>query len=372
MLFEFQGIVVSGIRARNVHDFRTASPPDVLSTRAWTLQERLIPRRLLTYSSCVFMECREGALCECGSGVFPDPFCGPVRNFNQFNRRSYTKILEISEDPVQAYNYWISEIVIPYIHRDITKDSDRLTALSALAAKFSLLLEDMYIAGIWRADIWRGLCWSCINSCGRPSKSFAPSWSWASIEGGTHDRWNDALEFPRLPNLRCQVLDCQSIHKGRNTTGEVSSGTIRIKTPAILCSLKLIQTETNSEPQYWLSRPGYASTQIISPFRSSGSTKFDCKIRELNIKEFSTFCRDDANSSVESNVPVVGSVYCALIFQDWCSPVTTNLFRAYLILGIHPEREGAMQRIGYFSIKQEGQRLPAWFGNMNEMVFTIY
>ncbi|CRK23235.1 hypothetical protein BN1723_002991, partial [Verticillium longisporum] len=58
----------SGVQARRVFDVRATTLQDPLHTRAWTFQERIMPRRILTFSSAVFFECHTGARCETGSG----------------------------------------------------------------------------------------------------------------------------------------------------------------------------------------------------------------------------------------------------------------------------------------------------------------
>src|SRR5947207_16004164 len=47
---------VTGIRVRQTHDSRRRADPKPLATRAWTYQEWLVPRRVLTFSECVQFE----------------------------------------------------------------------------------------------------------------------------------------------------------------------------------------------------------------------------------------------------------------------------------------------------------------------------
>ena len=66
---------------REIHDIRTVKCGQALNSRAWTLQECLIPPRLLTFSTCVYLECRQRIFCECGSDIFSDPFCGNASEY---------------------------------------------------------------------------------------------------------------------------------------------------------------------------------------------------------------------------------------------------------------------------------------------------
>ncbi|RTE83180.1 hypothetical protein BHE90_002251 [Fusarium euwallaceae] len=60
-------------------------------------------------------------------------------------------------------------------------------SLSALAEQMADLLDDEYLAGLWKGDIVRGLLWCCTGKSGTrskaPEKYVAPSWSWASVRG---------------------------------------------------------------------------------------------------------------------------------------------------------------------------------------------
>jgi len=77
---------VTGIRVRPIHDSRRRADPNPLATRAWAYQEWLVPRRVLTFSECVQLECLEDSFCECGSGVFPDPFCANLSQYRHASR----------------------------------------------------------------------------------------------------------------------------------------------------------------------------------------------------------------------------------------------------------------------------------------------
>src|SRR5271170_3384481 len=52
-LFWEDSSLLSGIKVRSIHDARERFDEEPLATRAWTFQERLLPRRLLTYSTAL-------------------------------------------------------------------------------------------------------------------------------------------------------------------------------------------------------------------------------------------------------------------------------------------------------------------------------
>jgi len=86
-------------------------------------------------------------------------------------------------------------IVEQYSAMQLTQQTDRLPALSGLAARTSILLGD-YFAGLWSRSIVSDLMWrvdildDTTNSDGN-GEYIGPSWSWTSISGPVR-YWTDA------------------------------------------------------------------------------------------------------------------------------------------------------------------------------------
>ncbi|KAF3046852.1 hypothetical protein E8E12_002544 [Didymella heteroderae] len=87
----------------------------------------------------------------------------------------------------ELYPFW-ADIVKSYTLRNMSTPSDRLTALSGLAAKYlSANASDRYLAGIWAKNLAEGLAWMVKKSIRdkrleddhRAPK--LPSWSWAAL-----------------------------------------------------------------------------------------------------------------------------------------------------------------------------------------------
>ncbi|KAH8770363.1 heterokaryon incompatibility protein-domain-containing protein [Hyaloscypha finlandica] len=84
------------------------------------------------------------------------------------------------------YLHWL-RAAERYSDRHLSYETDKLPAISGLAAAVALTLKEDYLAGLWKGDIIRGLLWlplspGVTNSPDRiPS---IPSWSWASYRGG--------------------------------------------------------------------------------------------------------------------------------------------------------------------------------------------
>lgn len=69
----------------------------------------------------------------------------------------------------------------------LTKETDKLVALSGLSKELQRVLQDDYLAGLWRRDLECQLLWEVRSSYHgrRPSVYVAPSWSWASLCGAS-------------------------------------------------------------------------------------------------------------------------------------------------------------------------------------------
>lgn len=72
----------------------------------------------------------------------------------------------------------------------LTRESDRLIAFSAIAREFATIMQDTYIAGLWKRNFVSQLDWaipSYSRMAARPEVYTAPSWSWPSV--GTIAQW---------------------------------------------------------------------------------------------------------------------------------------------------------------------------------------
>ncbi|KAM3532954.1 hypothetical protein MY4038_003769 [Beauveria bassiana] len=149
----------------------------VVNTRAWVLQERLLPPRILHFgASQVFWECREKDAAE----VYPDGL--PVDIFPA-HKRLKDLTSDRGEDEqgckLWAYQSWI-RIVQIYSACALTFPSDKLVAIFGIAAMMEAVLCDEYIAGMWRRHLEKELLWSRVDMQSaipaQPQTYRAPSW----------------------------------------------------------------------------------------------------------------------------------------------------------------------------------------------------
>ncbi|KAF6794165.1 heterokaryon incompatibility protein [Colletotrichum musicola] len=109
-----------------------------LSKRAWALQEHVFPRRTLYFTSKqLFWECQHCRLSE--------------DNYPQ-DQLPYYPICDLNF-PINAgiiVSLWYCRIVVDYMSRKLTRETDRLVAISALARATYLNRRIDYIAGLWK------------------------------------------------------------------------------------------------------------------------------------------------------------------------------------------------------------------------------
>ncbi|KAH7252727.1 heterokaryon incompatibility protein-domain-containing protein, partial [Fusarium tricinctum] len=167
-----------------------------LSRRAWTLQERYLSPRILHFTkSQTYFEYASSFLSEDGCALRPPP-SNPDAVIGQYL---------IPKATSQCWRTW-RKIVTRYSRRNLTFDADKLPALGGIAARFaaesigengSSDLSDCYLAGLWRDDLIRGLCWrSELPDLSSAGISQAPTWSWASTRSSIYygTNWFDKME----------------------------------------------------------------------------------------------------------------------------------------------------------------------------------
>jgi hypothetical protein len=64
-----------------------------------------------------------------------------------------------SENSIHNARYEWYSILSLYTSRDITRNADRLPAISAVARRYAEILEVEYMAGLWRPWIGEELLW---------------------------------------------------------------------------------------------------------------------------------------------------------------------------------------------------------------------
>ena len=198
-----------------------------LSRRGWVLQERaLAPRTLHFGKSQIYWECGKMGSCEQFPNVIPW-WKAPTTS---------TRQLRAAIDRNEPWSWW-KGVVLEYSRRSLTKQDDKLVAISALASRYQAATGDEYIAGLWRTGLERNLTWKStfgdsekelpIVKAPRPVKYTAPTWSWASLcrqvkLRGVGTKWKQT-------ELLSSVVDVNVAASSHNAFGQVVSAFVRIR-----------------------------------------------------------------------------------------------------------------------------------------------
>ena len=223
------------------------------SRRGWTLQEGLLPKRTLLYTSdqMVWKCCKD---IRYERGVRREPLDEVIRGildegggtdfwrldlFSQFKLLGWYVQGPGCRPLDDKYRFW-HHLIENYSTRNLTQPGDRLVAISGLAKEFGNAIgEEQYFAGLWAQDMVRGLLWRvsgakvferAIGNQSTGSAPTAPSWSWASVQSGflIQNPWADLPGFRNLAKIEEVSV---ALLEASNPFGDVISGRIRIHGP---------------------------------------------------------------------------------------------------------------------------------------------
>lgn len=111
-----------------------------------------------------------------------------------------------------------------YSKCQITREEDKLVAISGMAQRMHQVTNDIYLAGLWRSSLPYNLLWSVLSHirASRPIKYRAPSWSWAALEGQIMPQ----LHIPQMSLV--EVLDYHVTAINNNPFSQIIDGYIRV------------------------------------------------------------------------------------------------------------------------------------------------
>jgi Heterokaryon incompatibility protein (HET) len=146
------------------HSYTILGNLSCLGHRAWAFPERLLSPRVLNYT-------RDQLIWECGDGVKHESMVAVDK--------SYMNMVEPKSKKKDIYQFWLS-LMETLSQCDLTYSEDIFPTLSGIASETKALLDDIYIAGMWKSDLHVALLWRPGKYCSVVDKYRAPSWSWAS------------------------------------------------------------------------------------------------------------------------------------------------------------------------------------------------
>ncbi|KAM5359607.1 hypothetical protein ACJZ2D_014328 [Fusarium nematophilum] len=244
----------------------------------------------------------------------------------------------------------------------LTKESDWLPALSALARKFhENVPSDAYLAGIWREDALIGLCWE-VNVNSERTQAFmpgarlprrgyrAPTWSWASVEAPIQF-------FPILTSgerliPRTSVLDAQC--RGPLIRASLS---ISIADAPVATLVALEFEEGPITTRVWLDTP--IQSQRIATEHSSDAS----------------FSDDNWEAIIRSDSPVqdqdiLSQGTCLALYDAFGGE---GLLARFFQILTPSRRKGAFERLGVLDMGIQGRSSweRRWFGEFPEQEILI-
>ncbi|KAK3367587.1 heterokaryon incompatibility protein-domain-containing protein [Podospora didyma] len=187
-----------------------------LHSRGWTLQERLLPRRVLHFTpSEMAWECSREVSCECRLHgtipgqylIFRRAFLNPIipttittRGDHLLKEIHGPLFDEAGGDPTGIVQLHWNLIVFEFTARALTVPTDRLAALAGIASLLCRRTSQDYFFGLLSAHAVRGLLWrnrqktkrrkpsarlllGSTTGTGTAKGGFAPSWSFGSVTG---------------------------------------------------------------------------------------------------------------------------------------------------------------------------------------------
>lgn len=234
---------------------RSSFEAEPLIHRAWTVQERILARRVIYFGSKqVFWECKHAHWCETHpdeAKVSDDIEKTMVTKDERWGhlwerllhggdedpwRLLLTKLVRLSDPCEQLLADW-SGIVTLFNKCALTVPSDKLVALSGVANEVKRRLEELrpdarhrYVAGLWEEELPGVLTWHVLGPASRAISYRAPTWSWASIDG--------LVKFPLKAgdtNSVFSTLTAVRIEQrsGEPETGQVENASITLLGPVL-------------------------------------------------------------------------------------------------------------------------------------------
>ncbi|GAP92189.1 putative heterokaryon incompatibility protein [Rosellinia necatrix] len=245
-----------------------------LSSRGWTLQERLLSPRVIHYATDqMYFECEFQLVSEDGFKFLDIPFSMKQllateripfgeHGISRSSGVSFT-VGEYATGPVPGRRWkggWLS-IIENYSKKNLTVDQDKLPAIAGVARVIAEETGDTYIAGLWGRHFMEDLYWrvyareesfenngkdhgrrpikgKVVGTVSRPRKYRAPSWSWASIDAPV--KFN-ALSYS---NLVAHLEDYHIEPAGSDEFGRVSDGRVELCGP-------IYEIKSHNSPEPW-------------------------------------------------------------------------------------------------------------------------
>jgi hypothetical protein len=199
-----------------------------LSKRGWAFQERVLSRRTVHFASDqIYFECMTRFVSEDGL-VHKERYLTVSPNVH-VDEETKPGLDEPGRKRKNLQRWY--DLLCYYGSRELSDPSDKLAAISSIARAFSEILNDEYVAGLWRGSIIEDLCWQPLR-CQPVDGYRAPSWSWAAVNGLTL-----AGFLAKSYEPAAVILDTHVDLDGGDPFGKVKAAWIKMEAPLVPLSL---------------------------------------------------------------------------------------------------------------------------------------
>ena len=196
-------------------------PQDPLNTRAWVLQESILPNKQIIYSQRDILLVQQGVKAK-SIGSSPRLMGQSIPAAMDLRVLS-PQYMDRFDSPVQfkrvCTEQW-KRIVRDLTDRSITDPEDRLPAVGGIAQILQKFWgdDDKYVVGMWQANLIQYLTWLVRdNTRPRPKTYRAPSWSWAAVDS--------PIKFVYFDEPKAEVMECHiEPQSALNSFGSAKSG----------------------------------------------------------------------------------------------------------------------------------------------------
>lgn len=229
------------------------------STRSWTFQKETFSRRRLYFTSM-------GLIFSCSNFWYI-----AAARTKRSPRLSLFDQMPTVLDPNDLYCLRGNVISI-YARRGITKVSDDLPALSGFAREFSRLLQDDYLAGLWRGDLLQGLAWmsspsttlgleTLIKKLECQVQEGVPTWTLFN-RGNVY--WKHYCPSAQASlrkgfEARCRIIEACTTPKHADAFGQLSASRLVLEVPV----LSLDTSSTTMPDSHFWTAVTMGSTQVV-------------------------------------------------------------------------------------------------------------
>jgi len=330
-------------------------PDEPLLRRAWVFQEQILSPRIIHFASGeLYFECRSHTACEC-SGQSPRSMS---TQWETRWRKAHEVLLEARQPQQTRREALIRSgrhyeayraLIETYTELDITRDLDRLPALSGV----TFGPDDQYLAGMWRSILLYSLHWTAmprgtLNMARRPLQYRAPSWSWVSIEAPIQHVETNFYKTTHSSVLVAIIEEVSCTPEGLDPRGKVSSGYLRILGPRLDVQVTEVGFRHRDMAAHTIpALPGTSMEDLVSEGIRTREGFVYCTYATLRNSENEAHCYLDVPLALCRTQPAEVAVGDTLT----CLKISS---RTALVLKACGEVPDTYTRVGIFQLDYEG------------------